>query len=74
MKIQSITINTKMNQYSAQNLNNKLNNVCFKAEEEDDDDTYVKIPKKKYQRDKAIEWGIVIVLIVIEAIRAFSRK
>ena len=72
MKIQSITINTKMNQYSAQNLNNKLNNVCFKAEE--DDDTYVKIPKKKYQRDKAIEWGIIIVLIVIEAIRAFSRK
>ena len=71
MKIHKIN-NTNINYFAKTNIN-KQDSICFKTSTTtDSDDEYVKIPKKKYQRDKAIEWGIIIVLLIIEAIRTFS--
>jgi hypothetical protein len=70
MKIQTITTSTRNNQYFLTNVCKK-NNISFKSS---DDEEYVKIPKKKYKRDKTIEWGIIMLLLIIEAIRAFKSS
>ena len=70
MKIQSINTSINNNQYFLPNVC-KENNISFKSSE---DEEYVKIPKKKYKRDKVIEWSIIILLLIIEAIRAFKSS